>query len=59
MKPPVSRSPKTDRHSKTGIPACAGSQHLAHLINWFCGLGFDRDEAERKAVLWMKGKTEP
>ncbi len=37
---PVSRSPETD-------------SHLADLTEWFCGFGFDRDEAETKAFSWM------
>ncbi len=51
---PVSRSPKMDRHSGGRFPVDAGSRHLADLTEWFCGFGFDRDEAEEKAVaLWL------
>ncbi len=53
MKTPVSRSPKTDRHSGGGFPVDAGSRHLADLTEWFCGFGFEPGEAEAKAFAWM------
>ena len=30
------------------------SQLLADLVEWFCGFGFDRAEAEQKALTWMR-----